>query len=984
MSGIEHDDTVDATLTSPFRRKHQARAHGLRATDPDLVGRYRIERRLGEGGMGVVYVAHDPELARDVAVKVVHPRRDADASAADRLLREARALARLSHPNVVDVYDAGRCGDGVYIAMELVLGQSLQRWLAVDRKWTEIVDVFVGAALGLAAAHEAGIIHRDFKPANVIVGDDGVVRVLDFGLARAAGPWRGGTAPVELDGRSLTGTGSVVGTPAYMAPEQLANATLDGRTDQFSFCVALYEALWGTRPWHADSWPALADAILTARVPVPPRTRRRSRLFAIVRRGLARDPADRHPDMLALVAALRSIPRRRRPPVFLVGAVLGAAAIAIAWPDTAEPCDPAPRLAKVWNDDTRSAITNRFDASEAEFADASHARVQARLDDYATQWSGAYVDLCGGDAQTLDLHMRCLDGRLGAFAAIVGVLGELEPDELLRADGIVEGLPAVETCRDREALERYGTDVATAAIAAELATLERDDARADALTGAGRAPDALAVAERAVAMAEALGLDTAIAQANTAHGNALKSLGRFAEARDAYERAFVAAAASDDDRKAFALASALVFVHGVSLGRRDEAQRWIEQAEALLQRSTHEAIELGQFHNNVGAVLAAAGELDAARERHHTALALLEAEYGGDHLSVAHTLGAIASVTTAQGRDEEAETMQRRAIAIQTAALGEAHPVVAEGYNGLGRHLNQQRRYADAEAAFRRAYASLAAAYGEDNNRAMVPLSNLGQVLTHLGRTKEAKETLERARAVQERELGRDHRETIVTTLALAHHHQQWGDRDEAERLLVGAVGALERVKGPEHADAALALNSLGALYATEGYDERGLELFERVLAIRQRTLPPDHPWIAAAHYNIAVVLNNMRRWSDAIPHYEASIRIGELDPEADASGIAAHRIGLGSTLVAAGETTRAIEVLRETLPQVEREALRDPWFERQLADGRFALARAIAKDDPQSTEALELATAARDYYQVHTEHPRHHLERIQTWLSGH
>jgi tetratricopeptide (TPR) repeat protein len=197
-------------------------------------------------------------------------------------------------------------------------------------------------------------------------------------------------------------------------------------------------------------------------------------------------------------------------------------------------------------------------------------------------------------------------------------------------------------------------------------------------------------------------------------------------------------------------------------------------------------------------------------------------------------------------------------------------------------------------------------------------------------------------------------------------------------------VGALERVKGPEHADAALALNSLGALYATEGHDARGLELFERVLAIRQRTLPPDHPWIASAHYNIAVVLNNMRRWSDAIPHYEASIRIGALDPEADASGIAAHRIGLGSTLVAAGETARAIEVLRETLPVVEREALRDPWFERQLADGRFALARAIAKDEPQSAEAVELATAARDYYQVHAEHPRHHLERIQTWLTGH
>ncbi len=978
------DDTLQGTVTSPSRKQARLRA-GLRPTDPVLVGRYRIVRRLGEGGMGMVYAAFDPELGREVAVKVVHPHRDADERARERLLREARAMARLSQPNVVDVYDAGRCGDGVFIAMELVAGQSLARWLAGKPPWTDVVDVFAAAGLGLAAAHEAGIIHRDFKPANVMVGDDKTVRVLDFGLARAEGPVATVpfSLPPALDRKSLTCTGSVVGTPAYMAPEQIAGGTLDARTDQFSFCVALYEALWGTRPWNGDTWPQLATQILNADVPTPPRSRVPEQLASIVRRGLARRPEDRHPDMQSLVNALRSVPRRRRMPWLAAGGLaLAAAVVVVAWPRAAsEPCDPQPRVSAVWNASTRDAVARRFEADDAALVAEIHTRVEGGLDDFASRWSTTYRELCTttDDPQLLDERMRCLDGRLSAFEAVVGVLAEREGDTLRRADAIVDGLPEIDACRDVETMRAP----VSASMVAAVALVERDVARVDALVDAGRAADALDLASATVADAERLGLDAAITKAQTAYGTALRNLGRFAEARDAYERAFVTAIAAHDDDQAFALASVLVFVHGVNLEDAAEAQRWIEQAESLLERRSFGARALARFHNDVGSARAAAGDFEEARERHRRALGLLEAESGRVDLSVAHTLDMLASVSNGLGRYEEAEKLARQGIAIRSARLGERHPSVADSLNDLGNDLTKQRKYAEAEAALRRSHEILAEAYGEDNNRAIVPLSNLGVLLSSVGRYAEAQAVLERVLEVQERDLGDDHRETMVTLSALAIVHQRLGHRDDAERLLLRALSSIERTRGPDHADAAVVLNSLGAIYGKAGEDARALEMFEQALTIRQRTLPAEHPWIASTHYNVAALLYNMRRADESLAHFEESLRIGRADPQADAAEIAADQIAFASALRSAGHIDRAIEELRQALPVVEREAANDPRFARHLADGRFTLARALAASDPHSKEAIELATAARDYYQEHTEQARDHLEPIQNWLAN-
>jgi serine/threonine protein kinase len=300
-------------------------AVGPRVHSGDRLGRFIILGQLGQGGMGVVLAAYDPSLDRRVAVKLLRPVRDGTgtASARSRLLREAQAMAQLSHPNVITVFETGELTvDGkqqVYLAMELVEGESLaktlerlhEQTLSIRERTRQVVALFVQAGRGLAAAHAAGLVHRDFKPDNVLVGRDGRVRVMDFGLARQM-LGDSSEAPVRLRETdtpmlaAITQAGNMVGTPPYMAPEQWQGHAVDPRTDQFSFCVALWEGIYGKRPFAGETLHELMEAIVAADPVAPPKVESwvPRRLRALVRRGLSSNPADRFPSMDALLAEL--------------------------------------------------------------------------------------------------------------------------------------------------------------------------------------------------------------------------------------------------------------------------------------------------------------------------------------------------------------------------------------------------------------------------------------------------------------------------------------------------------------------------------------------------------------------------------------------------------------------------------------------------------------------------------------------------------
>jgi serine/threonine protein kinase len=441
-----HASSVKVDATGPTL----AEPGGAAAPAPTgaTLGKYRLDRVIGEGGMGVVWAGYDPDLERAVAIKVL---RDADdTTLRTRLLREARAMARLKHPNVLTVYEVGTDANRDYIAMDLVDGGDLSAWLTTRPPRKEIFDALIGAGRGLAAAHDAGLVHRDFKPHNVLRGNDARVYVTDFGLARGQlepevdielVPMRGhpvgfasGSEPRRpidsvLDAE-LTQTGILIGTPAYMAPEQYAGLAPDPRTDQFSFCVTAWEALSGSRPFTGDSLDALRNAVGGGVAKTPAELP--SSVRAVLSRGLDPVPSKRWPDMRALLAALERIatPRRRVAGMLVVvGAVLLATGVTFAVmrrdsnssktvPGHCEAADEA--FGSAWSPARRAKI-------EAAHPHSSLLGSLAVLDEVRHEWITAYNKACALKPSTQSMaQIACL---LSVRDEVVEETRELDTDE---------------------------------------------------------------------------------------------------------------------------------------------------------------------------------------------------------------------------------------------------------------------------------------------------------------------------------------------------------------------------------------------------------------------------------------------------------------------------------------------------------------------------------------------------------------------------
>jgi len=281
------------------------------------IGRFALLERIGAGAMGEVYAAYDEQLDRKVALKIVHPAVESSPTSQARLLREARALARLSHPSVVTVFDSGLQDGKVFIAMEFVRGKTLQAWLAeTPRAWDAILEVFIAVGRGLEAMHELGLVHRDFKPSNVIIDERDRPRLIDFGIVgdleriEADAPAPADDGPAEVVDRldRLTRTGAMIGTPRYMSPEQFQGGKVSTASDQFSFCVALFEALYQRSPFAGDALHSLIAAVLDGRIDTPPQSDDVPReLGAVVLRGLQRQPGARWPGMAELLGVLATV-----------------------------------------------------------------------------------------------------------------------------------------------------------------------------------------------------------------------------------------------------------------------------------------------------------------------------------------------------------------------------------------------------------------------------------------------------------------------------------------------------------------------------------------------------------------------------------------------------------------------------------------------------------------------------------------------------
>jgi eukaryotic-like serine/threonine-protein kinase len=943
----------------------------LAAREGEALGRYVVIERLGAGSMGVVLRAYDPKLRREVALKQVRSARnhrfeEAQAS----LLREAQALARLSHPNVVTVFDAEATDRGVCLAMEYVPGSTLRDWSrARARPWPELLDMMLAAAHGLAAAHEKGIVHGDFKPENVLVGSDGRARVTDFGLARgvdhAADPdHRSGRS---FDGDTPTEPGAIMGTPAYMSPEQHAGVVADARSDQYTLCVSLWEGLYGKRPFSGPDLEGLAAA---KRRGPPARPRGAPAwLHAALARGLSVDPQARWPSVEALLDALSIARVRSRRRKLWIGAGMLAlvGGVLVAWEHGKQTqrvaaCERAgAEIEEVWNVQASKALRDALMATGMPIAETTHDKLVPWLDRFAEAWSSTRQSLCEQaeiertwPSELVAGAVACLDERRDALAGLLDVLRE--PDEVTvhRAVPAAAGLPPVVGCVDRHTAARQPPS-APDAIVGSVAAARRELMRVTGLAAAGRYAEGLTRAQALLEEAESLGYAPLRVRARFAVGSLAASVGRSDVAEAELVRAYAEAWELGMDEIAAEVASRLVHAIGVKGARHDEGLVWADAAQMLLRRlGQHDTLAGAGFWNRLALLHWARGELEEAQSLGERALALYENALGSDHPEVAHTLNALATIHATRGQHDQSRKLQERALTIQERALGSEHPHLAIGLNNLGDLLVGLNELDDAEPLLERAIALDEAALGVDHPEVAHAVHNLARLHMTRGDYPRARELFGRAIALREKGLA-DHPLLASSLNGLAGTDFAAGDLESAEANFTRALAIDEAVLGPDHLQVSYVLNNLAAVHSRRGSLGEARVLYERALEIRERVLGPEHPELSSQLDNLGRLLVRQGELDAAERFHERAVAVAEkaLGREHPTTALAVG--SLGALQQARGNHAEAERLHHEALATLERAHGSSHPF---LLDPLLALGE-IATDGGRPDEAVALLERA-------------------------
>jgi tetratricopeptide (TPR) repeat protein len=833
------------------------------------VGRYVIVARLGEGGMGAVYSAYDPQLDRKVALKFLHTHL-AGKEVAEwhaRLTREAQAMARLAHPNVVTVYDVGVAGDQrVFVAMELVEGGTLVQWLKEKKRtWREIVSVYCQAGEGLAAAHGAGMIHRDFKPENVLIGHDGRPRVTDFGLVRAVGDDAkadhlpcGGWQPLSSGPLSscslsapLTMTGSLLGTPGYMAPEQYGLVgKADERADIFAFCASLYRALYGERAFEGETLDAIVEATINGCIrPAPKGTEVPAWLRRVVLRGLEVKPEARPASMRELLTALRADPVRKRRRWFALGATtVAACAVALAVHTAGQrrvrACHAmSDRLGGVWDAPRKATIERAFRSVGGAFALDTWTRITGPLDAYATAWQVSTERACeatrvrGEQSEAmLETRAACLDDRLDELRALSDVLARADGQVIANAVQAVHGLSSLSPCSDLDHLS-VGTAIRPEpGKRVEIRALEGEIAEARAMCVAGKPVAGLDRLQRMADRVERLRFDPLLVSWMMGMAEAERDADTRAAA-DYWERAALLAdrlsldrqraeallqrahfddwfAAFDQGHRTIRLARAAIARSGGDAKlevRIEEREGWLSLDEGNSQSASEsfqralERIEGGRVdvpdtassaHAGLGVALVGLGRFDEGIEHERIALRVAEEAFGSQHLLVGVELNNLACAQLDSGRLEDALGSAQRAAdaferAVQRGDLWPTSTWFGSISQARGDALLRMGRAQDAADTLTRAADNLR---GTAEGEGLVPMidNSLAQAWRLMGRSADARRATEEAVQIEAR--AKDiPPETIAGTLA-ARADLAIDDRRLAEALSL-AESALARVE---------------------------------------------------------------------------------------------------------------------------------------------------------------------------------------------
>jgi tetratricopeptide (TPR) repeat protein/tRNA A-37 threonylcarbamoyl transferase component Bud32 len=835
------------------------------------VERFAILERAGAGAMGVVYAAYDPILDRRCALKLllggVHgPDLEEQRG---RLLREARALARLNHPNVVAVHEVLSWNDQIAVAMEYVDGVTLSQWLReAERPMAQVLDVMLQAGRGLAAAHAAGVIHRDFKPDNVLLGHDGRARVSDFGLARPEVRPPLSALP-EAQAHSLDVLSRpFVGTPAYMAPEQIERGSADERSDQFSFCVTLFEVLYKTRPFTGTSLAQMLQSQKEGRLPLPPGGfRAPRRLQQVLGRGLAPNPEDRYPSMQALVHALAAAAHRRTRETLAAAAGVALLAVAAAggwlWHrHQGQLCaGGTAEVARVWGDSQRAAVTRALEASGLPFAKPAGIETLRVLDAYAQAWAGMHREACeatrlrGAQSdEVLGLRMACLGQRLRELGGVATALAAADAKLASRSVKTANALSPLSGCSDLEVLKARVKPPADPVTRGRVDELRTQLVDAKVLLNSGRYTQGLELATRVAADANTLGYRPLAAQALWLQGSFQEETGDAKSGAQSMNDAVLAAEAGGDAKLAASAWSDLVFLFGMDLGKPEQA----------IAASRH-----------------AASEIEAL---------------GGDDELEARRLYGLGATYYAQGKYGDALEAEQKALALRERLVPANPQLVQTSLNGLAA---VEMRMGDATAALatqRRALSLVETLYGKDHPEDAVILNNMAGSLSLLGKYDEALAVNQRVLEIREKTLGPNHPDVCLSVGAVGQSLNLLKRNEEAEGYLRRALDLCSKAFGDADPRLALTLNHLGAvLYDQKKYSE-ALPLYERSLAIREKSLGPEHPDLVFALDEIGNTLVAQHKQKQAVPYFERALHLCDR-PDANRRTAATVRMNLGVAL---------------------------------------------------------------------------------------
>jgi tetratricopeptide (TPR) repeat protein len=905
------------------------------------------------------------------------------------------------------VYDAGIHEDEVFLVLELVEGKQLGAWLDAKRRtWREVVDVLLKAGRGLAAAHAAGLVHRDFKPGNVLIGKDGRIRVMDFGLATPApsieaaqvdltpsgSPEMSASGDIHTGDPFKTQPGTVMGTPAYMAPEQHKGGEVDAKADQFAFCVTLHEGLYGERPFEWDTPEDLVRAVRKGRIrPAPPDTKVPGWLRKIVLRGLSVTPEDRWPSMDALLDALSKDPRTlwRRMGVAAAGlavAVAGGMAYGQYAEQQVQLCsDSEARLVGVWDDTRRQAIREAVLATSVSYRDDTWQRVERILDEYTGAWTKMYRESCEAtrirgeqSADRMHLRMACLEKRLWEVEGLSKVLSNADDQVVENAVGAATALTPVQRCAGDEL--RVEMEVPDAPGAREaVAVLRARLAEAKGLEDAGKYADGVVVAEEVAREAIEVGYGPLVGEARYRLGSLYRQAGSYDEAEAELLEAIWAAEQGRLDEIAARAQSLLVMVVGYHKARYDDGRLWARHAEAKIRR-------LGSAEDIEAELLAHRGVLndEAARYAEATsqlkqALAMRVRIFGPNHPLVALSRKQLGNVYYQQNMYDEAYEQYARALDIREQTFGPSHPSVAMIHNNLGIVLESKGDHVEARGQHERALAIWETTLDPDHPNLALSRHNLAITLALGGEHERAKREYERALAINQTALGPSHPRAALVHAHLGSELMFLGDPERAHDHFEEARKIWRERHGTEHPDYAYALTLLGDWSKDHQDWARALDHHSQALAIRERVLGSEQGEVASSLAAVGVLHVRRDRPDLARPLLRRALDITKDEagnPYPDTGVIVRE---LGRMLLQEGRREEGVERLEEALKRHDKYARGEIG---EAAETRFLLARALWEGDDK-TRARELARRARNDFEQAGATFRRSASALDAWLAA-